>query len=272
MREPILIAVCGRKGVGKTFTTVKYIRRYVSVTPRRKVLIFDANNEYSDKTKYPDIRAISLKDIPLYSRNSKIEIRRVSPYFDDGTPMTLNKMAEVLMWIVRNFHNGLLLIEDINKYVSDNMPGDLIGAICTNRHVGVDIILHYQSIGRMTPKVWQNTNSLRMHRNQDSVDRHRNKFDDKYEYLKLAEMLIENQYEKGNSRYYLWADIDNDKIKSGLPEQEIFEAINEYASQNYNYVVMPYINKRHQNSGQKIYTPEEAFTVAKQKIYEKYFL
>ena len=73
----------------------------------------------------------------------------------------------------------MLLIEDINKYVSDFLPNDLVGAICSNRHTDLDIIMHFQSIGRITTKIWQNANWLRFHKNSDSVERHKNKFPDK---------------------------------------------------------------------------------------------
>lgn len=269
-REPILMAVCGKKGVGKSFKTMEYLRNYVCKSPRRKVLIFDVNNEYSDKSKFPDIRAIALKDIHRYNESKVPEIRRVAPFFDDGTKMTLDDMAFVLQWLVRNFYNGLLLIEDINKYVGDNMPGDLIGAICTNRHQGVDIILHYQSIGRITPKVWQNINCLRMHRNSDSVDRHRNKFEDKFEYLKIAEMIIKRQYNAGNIRYFLFVDFDNEKVHTGLKEEEVQEAINEYVSQYYSQVLAPYVNRR-DGQGNKTYSIEQAFVAAKKELYDQYF-
>ena len=70
----------------------------------------------------------------------------------------------------------MLLIEDINKYISDHLPNDLVGAICTNRHTNTDIIMHFQSIGRITSKIWQNLNWLRFHKNNDSVERHKTSF------------------------------------------------------------------------------------------------
>ena len=270
MRQPVLMAVCGKKGVGKSFTTIKYLREYANVSPRRPVLIFDVNNEYSDKTKFPDIKAIALEHVPLYARLRRPQIRRVAPFFDDGTKMTLDDMANVLQWLVRNFYDGLLLVEDINKYVSDNMPGDLIGAICTNRHVGLDIIMHFQSLGRLTPKIWQNINHLRMHRNTDSVERHRNKFEDKFEYLMIAEILIKKQYDSGNIRYFLFVDFDNEKVHCGLPDEKIQEAINEYVSVYYHKVITPYINRR-DSRGNKLYTTEKAFLEAKREIFMQYF-
>jgi hypothetical protein len=270
-REPILMAVCGKKGVGKSYKTMEYLREYANKAPRRKVLIFDVNDEYSDKSKYPDVRRLALKDLRAWSASRIPEIRRIAPRFDNDKQMTLDEMAYVLNWIVGNFFNGLLLIEDINKYVGDNMPGDLIGAICTNRHKGVDIILHYQSIGRLTPKVWQNINFVRMHRNTDSVDRHANKFEDKFEYMKIAELIVEKQFKAGNERYFLFVDCDKEKVYSGVSDEVIRESISDYVSQYYNKVIAPYINKR-DAKGEKIFSnPNDAFMAAKENIYQLYF-
>lgn len=276
-REPMLMAVCGRKGVGKSFTTMEKLREYVRGNPElgvpgRRVLIFDVNNEYSDKAKFPDIRAIAMKDIQRYSQRPVAEIRRIAPFFDDGRPMTLDDMGAVLQWLVTNFKNGLLLIEDINKYVSDSMPGDLIGAICTNRHTGVDIILHYQSIGRLSPKVWQNINVIRMHKNTDTVERHaRQKFPDKLQLMTIAEKIIDHQfYNLNDERFYLYVSFDRDKVYADVPEEVIKDAIADYISENYNSLIVPMLNKRGRQ-GEKIYEPETVVVAKEQQLYKQYF-
>lgn len=274
-REPILMAVCGKKGVGKSFKTMEYLRQYVkgdpdNGSPGRKVLIFDVNNEYSDKAKFPDIRAISLKDIIKFSQRPIPEIRRVAPFFDDGRTMTLEDMSVVLQWLVSNFKNGLLLIEDINKYVSDAMPGDLIGAICTNRHSGVDIILHYQSIGRLSPKVWQNINVIRMHKNTDTVERHKNKFPDKFECMTIAEKIISHQYHNVDGRFYLYVDFDNEKIHCDVDPEVIENAICEYVGENYNKLISPMLEMRDRN-GEKKFKPETVVRDKESMLLKQYF-
>ena len=64
--------------------------------------------------------------------------------------------------------------------MGDYLPNDLVGALCTNRHSNLDIVLHFQSIGRVGTKIWQNINWIRFHKNTDSVDRHKKKFEDKW--------------------------------------------------------------------------------------------
>jgi Helicase HerA, central domain len=167
-REPKLLVAVGKKGVGKSYTTEKMIQQYVRGNPAkgvppRRVLILDVNDEYSN------YKAIRIQDVMLFSAHPMIEARRIRPFLDDGKKMTLDDVAQTLFICLDTFRNGLLLIEDVNKYISDTMPNDLVGAICTNRHIGVDIILHYQSIGRITSKVWQNVNVIRMHKITDTV-------------------------------------------------------------------------------------------------------
>ena len=176
--------------------------------------------------------------------------------------MTLREIADTLWLVLDKYRHGALLIEDINRYVSDYLPNDLIGAICTNRHTDQDIIMHFQSIGRISPKIWQNMNWLRFHRNSDSVERHKNKFPDKYQMLKVAENLVNNQYNGGDERFFLYVDIDHEKIQGDITPDMMTEAIDDFVSLNHNQVVKPYKNKR-DAKGKKIHTPESAILEAK---------
>ena len=93
---------------------------------------------------------IKLSQVPAFSKITRPFARRVSIFKDDGRRMTLSEMADALGYILEHYRNGLLLIEDINKYITDSLPGDLIGsAICTQRHVSVDVIIHVQTVGKL---------------------------------------------------------------------------------------------------------------------------
>ena len=266
-RIPKLGVAVGKKGIGKTYTTTEMIDGYIKggngVKPRR-ALILDVNDEFEQ------YRAISLKHIELFSVHPKIEARRVRPFGDDGRRMTLKDVADALWHILEVYRGGLLLIEDINKYISDNLPNDLIGAICTNRHTNTDIVMHFQSIGRITPKIWQNINWLRFHKNSDTTIRHKNKFPDKVVLLGIVEGVVNKKYYEGDKRFYLWIDIDEEKIFGNFSEADIEEAVDEYCSMNYREVIKPYINKR-DKSGNKVYTNELAITEAKRLLKQNYF-
>src|SRR3990167_3371637 len=198
-REAQFLIAVGRKGVGKTHETLKNIAAILQGNPRlgikgRKVLILDTNNEFGNvkndfkDPSFPEIKAIRLADVKRFTYHPKIEARRVSVFREDGTKMTLNDLAAALKHILDNYQNGTLLIEDINKFVTDAIPGDLIGAIVTQRHVSVDVIMHFQSIGKAGhPKIWANCNLLRMHKKGDRVKRHANKFEEDTEVLMILE-------------------------------------------------------------------------------------
>lgn len=256
----------GKKGVGKTFQTDALIQAYVNGNPRRgvnprKVLILDVNDEYTD------YKAIHPKHLIRFSVSPKIECRRIRPYnYETGKKLTMADIQTILFSAVQNFRGGMLLIEDINKYISDSLPNDLIGAICTNRHIDLDIIMHFQSIGRITTKIWQNVNWIRFHKNTDSVDIHRKKFEDKYTYLKIAENLVNARYYNGDIRFFVYVNIDEEKIDGNYDQEEIDAAIDEFISQNYRKLVQPLLTQKN-SKGQKAYTPETAIAKVKTQIY-----
>ena len=266
-REPKLGVAVGKKGVGKTYSTNLMIADYVSGNPStgaqpRRALILDVNDEFTH------IKALRLKDVIKFSAHPTIEARRIRPIKDNGMRMTLREIQDSLFRILQMYRNGLFLIEDPNRYISDSLPNDLIGAICTNRHTDTDIILHFQSIGRVSPKIWQNINWLRFHKNTDSVDKHKSKFEDKYEYLKIAEIIVNNRYYSGDERYFLYVDIDSEKLLGDINKFELDKAIDEYISQNYKQLISPLLNRQALKNAKQ--TPEDAIRSVKSRIYKNY--
>jgi hypothetical protein len=263
-REPKILVAVGRRGCGKTHQTEKMIQQYITGNPSkgvpaRRVLILDVNDEFVN------YKAIRIQDVTLFSIHPSIEARRIRPFLDDGRKMTLDDIANTLFEILGTFRNGLLLIEDVNKYISDTMPNDLIGAICTNRHIGVDIILHYQSIGRITSKVWQNVNIIRMHKITDTVKKHKHKYEDKVEYLSIAEAMINHKNEQGEKYFHLFVDIDNDKIYGSFTNEDMDLAVTHYLQQNYNALINPLLNARDDN-GKKIHDASSAILEVKKRL------
>lgn len=271
MREPKLGMAVGKKGIGKTYQTKILIESYVYGNPEkgvdpRRVLILDVNDEFVD------YKAISMKDLVRFSVMPTAEIRRVRPFNEQtGIRLTLKEIANQLWDILHYFRGGMLLIEDINKYVGDHLPTDIVGAICSNRHTDLDIIMHFQSIGRITTKVWQNANWLRFHKNSDSIERHRNKFPDKYEMFSIAENIVNTQYFNDNPRYFMYVDLDEEKLKGKMSEAIINNGIDEYLSKNFNSVVKPAINKKSLSDGSKI-DRDEAIRQVRARIRQQYFL
>jgi len=278
-RECRIIIACGKRGVGKSVETIRMIDEYVAGNPTngvppRKALIFDVNDEFSSFWYFGQtrrIKALSIKDILKFSIHPKIEVRRIRPFWDDGKKMTINDMGEVLGIILDNYRNGLLLVEDINKYLSDAMPSDLIGSLATSRHIGLDIISHFQNIGRAgNPKLLGNLNMIRLHKTNDTVERHKNKFEEKTEILQIAEYLINNRYFSGDVRYFVYVDTENMKIRGKFTREEVENAIHQYITERYARIVSPMLQIR-DKKGKKVYTDETALKTANQNLMKTYF-
>lgn len=280
MREPMVIIAAGKKGVGKSVATIEMIYRYISGNQKkgvsaRKALIFDVNDEFSSfwyHGQTHNIRAIAIKDILRYSVHPKVEVRRIRPFWDDGRKMSLDDMSEVLGIILENYKNGLLLVEDPNKYVSDSLKSDLVGSLATVRHIGIDLIAHYQGIGRAAnPKILSNTKVIRLHKTNDTVARHKNKFEEKSEILSIAESIVNKKYNEGDKRYYLFVDVDDSRITGKFTEEDIEWAIQDYVARNHNTIIKPLLNRIDIYTGEKTYTPISAVQEAITEMREKYF-
>lgn len=281
-REALLGIAIGKKGVGKTYTTLELIQDYLQDNPvtgkkGRKVLILDVNNEFVDVKKdqnpnFAHVKAIHLDDIKKFTLSSKVEPRRVSVMKPEGGKMNLIELAEALHHILENYQNGLLLIEDINKFVSDSLPNDLIGSIITQRHVSVDVITHFQSVGKAAhPKLWANCNWLRFHYCGDSVERHKTKFAQDIQHLKIIEKMVEIEYLSGNKRFYAYLDKDEGKIRGKFTKVQFQKAIFEYLQDDYNKVVKPLLNKKNIFTGKPIYNSHKELAIQLIKDYTDKF-
>ena len=268
MREPKLGVAVGKKGCGKTYITTKMINSYVRGNPSkgakpRRALVLDVNDEFIN------YKALRLSDEKQFSAHPTIEARRIRPFNDDGVRMTLKEIQDTLFTILTDYRGGLLLIEDINRYISDHLPNDLVGAICTNRHTDTDIIMHFQSIGRVTSKIWQNLNWVRFHKNTDSVDRHIKKFEDKFELLKISEIMINTQYYNGNERFFLFVDVDREKIVGDFDKPLLNKAIDDYIEKYYRRIISPLLQQR-DLKGKKKHTQSSAVKFVKDRIIKNY--
>lgn len=282
-REALLGIAVGRKGVGKTYATLELIQETLRGNPAigakpRKVLLLDVNNEFGNvkADQNPDfahVKAISLGDIKRFTLSSKVEARRVSVLTEGGGKMNLTEIAAALQLILDNYKNGLLLIEDINKFVSDALSNDLMGSIVTQRHFSVDIITHFQSIGKAAqPKLWANCNWLRYHKCDDTVERHKNKFAGNITHLKILEKMVDIEYEKGNKRFYAYLNKDDGIIQGSFSKKQFQFAIYQYLQDNYNQAVKPMLNKRDILTGNKIYNDHKHLAMSLIKEYTtKYY-
>ncbi len=280
-REAKMILVAGRKGVGKTYQTLVHITRYLMTTASkagRKVLIFDVNNEFGNirqdhkNASFPHIGLIKLSQVPAFAKISAPIAKRVSVFKDNGKRMSLSEMALALGYILEHYRNGMLLIEDISKYITDSIPGDLIGSICTQRHVSVDLIIHVQTVGKLfNPKLWGNCNEVRLHRADDTIERHKSKVSGNIEHLLIMEKLIELKYKSGAKRFFCYLDKDTGKITGRFTRLEFLRAVETYLSSNYQRVLKPLLDRRHIYTGELLYKNQrEAVTEYMRYLMKEY--
>jgi hypothetical protein len=289
-REPIFYIAVGKKGIGKTHETIKLIEKYYKGDPKtgfkpRKVLIMDVNNEF---TQY---KMISPDDVIKFAVHPKIECRRISVLKPDGFPMGLDEMADTSFKAIKQFRGGLFVMEDISKYVSDTLQKDIIGTLATSRHIDTDIIAHFQFIGKVgNPKIKSTMNLLRFHKIGDSVETHKDKFQEYTEILKIAEMMVNKSFDYGMQmsrktqnpdeqkkwfdmycRFFCYVDFDKDQIKGNFSEEQFKAAITDYIMFNPKQTVDRVMKLKDVHSGKNIHTYNSALTFCLNDLFEKYY-
>lgn len=237
LREPSFEVVIGFKGVGKTYTTNAIIDDYIKTQPGgrkgRPVLVFDTNNEYCDSNGYHGFKAIDfdVTEKNEYKRSEQIrKIQapakyRILPYKKDRTPMTINELVTTASTIVKYYRNGLLVLEDINKYTLSSYKQEFVGMFIGLRHLGVDLVAHFQTLRAIPPKVWGNMNYLRWHKQSDRIFKYKNRIDN-FELFSIAECIVDHKYQT-DQRYYLWISVLEEKLIGVTPE-DFKEGCREY--------------------------------------------
>lgn len=294
-REVLTLVVAGVKRIGKSNETLRLmVEEYIVPKGRkkaRKALIVDINNEYgqykiySSRVPYgltprsdengtfyiPRIRRIAIKDIIKFSDPYyPAEIRRVVPKINDnGTFANNDELIANIVKILNDFRGGAMLMEDLNSVFGDSLPIEISGILTNNAHRDCDLIMHVQSIGRLLPKMRQNTNIVRMHFQLDSVDESRDKLKEHYEIFKIAQLIVNTQYYGGNRRYFVWIDRDNFKIRGNINEFQIESAIREYISVTPSTMKALLVKK--DDNGKGVYTYPQALKLKIKDLWSKYF-
>ncbi len=231
MREPIVQTVTGVKQVGKTYQTIHAIYRYL--LKGRKVVVFDINKEYVDSAiRDADLNftipSIDYKMLPAFSAQARPEARRILPVLPSGSEMSLKQKADMLGLILEHFKGGLIVVEDINKYIINVANHvNVIDKIVSNRHRAQDIILQYQSLAALDPRIWQNTAVIRMHYQADDVDRYAPRIPT-FELVKIAQLLVNQQYFGGNKRFFCYINQLDRKISGDFTAEDFIRACMTY--------------------------------------------
>jgi len=149
-------------------------------------LAFDTNDD-----DYPEFRTVSPNHLKALT---KVSSRRIRPFNNDGAPMDNDDKKQVITKIMKQFKNGLVVLDDIDHYMTGAKGQAMIGALCTVRHKGIDVLLTHQSVAKITTSEWQNCTWLRLHHQVDDVTRYRERIP-KYQMVRIAQIIIDEQYE-----------------------------------------------------------------------------
>ncbi len=228
-REAYISVVVGRQGGGKTFRQVNECLVYAK---KRKVLVFDCNvpsgayKEFStidydssipDEYKHGKV----VKDnSPARARSIKewgagVGARRVINYSKDGNMMGVVEMNTACLDLMQWFRDGMLVFEDTNGYLIGARQQIFLSNFIRVRQKNVDLVLILQSAGAIDPRIWANMSLMRMHKTLDSVRTAsiRKRIPaDKFEMVMLCELMINDQYEKGNIYFFLYLKFREYKV------------------------------------------------------------
>jgi hypothetical protein len=202
-RQPFVMLVCGETGVGKTHQNKKEIKNYLTTSPGsnrkgRKSLIFDVNDD-----DYEDYQTVDPEHIRALKN---IAPRRIRPITKYGETMSIEEKRDMVERMVKQFTDGLLVLEDLDKYMTGAKGQTIVGLLTTNRHSGLDIMISHQSIAKITTTEFQNCTWIRLHKQVDDVSRYRNRIPN-YFIVRIASLIVEEQYLIGNIRFFVYINM-----------------------------------------------------------------
>lgn len=137
MRHRKLYLLIGAPKTGKT----TFLEKIINDRHVRKILVYDINREKAYR-KLPAVNVLKLGDF----EKGKRRVIYTDP-------------RKVIEFIVQDYHNGLLILDDVDRYVSQvNM--EIQSMLLGHRHLGLDIISVFHSLARVPPVFYENTNII----------------------------------------------------------------------------------------------------------------
>lgn len=247
-RQPMLMLTCGETGVGKTFRNILEIENYLRPNEQsgrdgRKVLIFDVNDD--DYERYPTVNPDYIGKLRL------INARRIRPLTINGDTMTTEEKRDMVERMVKQFSEGLLVLEDIDKFMVGAKGQTIVGLLTTNRHHGLDIMISHQSIAKITTTEFQNCTWLRLHKQVDDVSRYRNRIPN-YFLVRIATLIVEEQYFIGNIRFFVYINMRRLKLR-GCSREAFIRASKKYLETEENSMIKRLMMERDFN-GKLVYS------------------
>lgn len=268
MREAGMMPTTGTQGVGKTYQNMYIIKDYTrdkfnTKVKARKCLIYDVNGEYTKNQFYKnginiDVKTLKVSDVVAWSKSNLTDCRRI-----DAKSLGGKEKKELLAYLIQNFRNGLLVVEDINNYVTNiTHIEEVIGGLVNLRHRAVDVLISYQSLRALEPRIFQNCRWLRMHYQNDNVDDIKSKVTNP-ELFKIAQLLINRRYHEDDKRFFVYIFVADNKLEGKFGKDEFYEACRNYLR----------INKKIIKEVQDVKncSKEEAEKIQLERLYKKYY-
>ena len=268
-REAGMMIVTGIQGVGKTYLNMHVIKDYVkdkfyNKVRGRKCLIMDTNGEYTkEQFSRNDIdnfspKVISVKDIPQWGLSDSTECRRI-----DAKNLGIKEKKDVIQYIIKHFRNGMLVLEDINTYILNvTHMEEIVGGLVNLRHRAVDMLISYQSLRAVEPRMYGNARWMRMHYQADNVDDIKGKINNLPMY-KIAQISVNTRYFSGDKRFYLYIYNFANKIEGKFTKKEFKDACRKYLLANKKYIK--------EFKSMHLCTEEQAIEGQVKQYYDQYY-
>jgi len=236
-REAGMMATTGTQGVGKTYKNMYIIKDYIrdkfsSKVRGRKCLIFDVNGEYTEKQFSENgisikVKKLKMADVEAWGRSNLIECRRI-----DAKSLSLKEKKECLAHIIKVYRNGMLVIEDVNNYLLNiSHMEEIVGGLINLRHRAVDVLISYQSLRAVEPRIYQNSRWMRMHYQNDDVNDIKSKVTNP-ELFKIAQLIVNKRYHEGDERIFVYIFVSKNKLEGDFTRDEYAEACRNYLKSN----------------------------------------
>lgn len=106
---------------------------------------------------------------------------------------------------------------------------DVVGRLVNLRHRAVDVIISYQSLRPVEPRIWQNSRWVRMHFQADNVKDIKDKVTN-IELFTIAQIMINQRFYKGgiNERFFVYITKFGRKIEGQFNKEEFDDACRKY--------------------------------------------
>ncbi len=237
-REAGMMVCAGIQGVGKTYQNMQVISQYVkdklhNKVRGRKCLIFDTNGEYTPEQfalngiANFEVKRIAISDVAQWCRTDNQECRRI-----DGKHLGIKEKRECVEHLLHVARNMLLVLEDYNTYIlSATFMEEVIGGLVNLRHKAVDVIVSYQSLRAVEPRIWANSRWVKMFYMANSVDEIKNKVTNPT-LFRIAQLIVNNRYLNGDKRFFVYIFVNDAKIKGLFKRDEFDEACRKYLNSN----------------------------------------